>query len=170
MVLIVYSSEFAEDLEAMVSPERQWAEETALAMESMGMPRSWGKLMGWLLICDPPHQSSAQLAAALDLSAGSVSTGMRMLENAALVRRVAVPGTRGKVYEMTEDAFLLAARNEQFKVVRKLMDHGVAILGDEQSPRAQRLRRTRDFYAFLEREVPALVDRFLAEHGEGGNG
>jgi DNA-binding transcriptional regulator GbsR (MarR family) len=154
----------------MISPERQWAEETALAMESMGMPRSWGKLMGWLLICEPSQQSSAQLAAALDMSAGSVSTGMRMLENASLVRRVAVPGTRGKVYEMTEDAFLLAARNEQFKVVRKLMEIGLAILGDEETTRARRLRRARDFYAFLEREVPALVDRFLAEYGEGDNG
>src|SRR5256885_1383188 len=145
----------------MVSPERQWAEETSLAMESMGMPRSWGKLLGWLLICDPPQQSSVDLAEALDLSAGSVSTGMRMLENSGLVRRVAAPGSRAKVYEMTEDAFLLAARSEHFAVVRRLMEHGVEVLGaDRDSPRGRRLRRTRDFYAFLEREVPALVQRF----------
>jgi DNA-binding transcriptional regulator GbsR (MarR family) len=168
----------------MISPERQWAEDIALALESMGMPRSWGKLLGWLLICDPSQQSSIQLAAALDLSAGSVSTGMRMLENAALVRRVAVPGSRAKVYEMTEDAFVLAARNEQFAAIRKLLDQGVTLLGDEESLRARRMRRSRDFYAFLEHEIPALVDRFMAEdrrltglaqvpaheHGEGGNG
>jgi len=63
-----------------------------------------------LLICDPPQQSSAELAEALDLSAGSVSSATRMLENGGLIRRAAAPGRRGKVYEMTDDAFIRAAR------------------------------------------------------------
>jgi len=150
--------------------ERQYVEQAAVAMEGMGMPRSWGKLLGWLLICDPPQQSSAELAAALDLSAGSVSSGTRMLENAGLVRRVAAPGRRGKVYEMTDDAFLRATRSNQFTRFRELMEDGLALIGDDTAPRAQRLRKTRDFYAFLEREIPALFDRFEAEYGEGGNG
>jgi hypothetical protein len=37
------------------------------------------------------------------------------------------------------------------------------VLGAEDSPRAGRLRQTRDFYAYLEREFPALVQRYLAE-------
>jgi DNA-binding transcriptional regulator GbsR (MarR family) len=154
----------------MYSPERQYVEQTAVAMEGMGMPRSWGKLLGWLLICDPPQQSSGELAEALDLSAGSVSSGTRMLENAGLIRRVAAPGRRGKVYEMTDDAFIRAARSEQFSRFRELMEDGLALIGDESSPRAQRLGKTRDFYAFLEREIPALFDRFEAEYGEGDNG
>ncbi|OLB73778.1 MAG: hypothetical protein AUI14_25315 [Actinobacteria bacterium 13_2_20CM_2_71_6] len=154
----------------MYSPERQYAEETAVVLEGMGLPRAYGKLLGWLLICDPPQQSSAELAQALDLSAGSVSTGTRMLENAALIRRVAAPGRRGKVYEMTNDAMILASRNEQFRISRELMDKGLTIVGDEQAPRAQRLRRSRDFYAFLEREIPALIKRFETEYGGGGNG
>jgi DNA-binding transcriptional regulator GbsR (MarR family) len=139
-------------------------------MEGMGMPRSWGKLLGWLLICDPPQQSSAELAEALDLSAGSVSSATRMLENGGLIRRAAAPGRRGKVYEMTDDAFIRAARSEQFTRFRELMENGLALIGDDTAPRAQRLRKTRDFYAFLEREIPALFDRFEAEYGESGNG
>ncbi len=81
----------------MISPERQYAEDAALILESMGLARAHGKLLAWLLVCDPPQQSSAELAEALDLSAGSVSTGTRLLENSRLIRRVAVPGQRGKV-------------------------------------------------------------------------
>ena len=76
----------------MYSSERQYVEQTAVAMEGMGMPRSWGKLLGWLLICDPPQQSSAELAEALDLSPGSVSSGTRMLENGGLIRRAVTNG------------------------------------------------------------------------------
>jgi DNA-binding transcriptional regulator GbsR (MarR family) len=154
----------------MVSPERQYAEDAALILESMGMPRSSSKLLAWLLVCDPPQQSGADLAGALDLSAGSVSAGMRLLENARLIRRVAVPGKRGKVYEMTADAMTRAVQDDRVRIMRELMDRGLAVVGDEASPRAGRLRRTRDFYAFFEREVPALIERFEAEYGEGGNG
>ena len=77
----------------MISSERKFAEDAALVLESMGLARAHGKLLAWLLVCDPPHQSSTDLAAALDLSAGSVSTGTRFLENARLIRRVAAEAT-----------------------------------------------------------------------------
>jgi hypothetical protein len=154
----------------MISPERLYAEEVALTLEAMGMPRSSGKLLGWLLVCDPPQQSSAELAAALDLSPASVSTGTRMLENARLIRRVPVPGTRGKVYEMVEDAMTRSTQDGRVRVMRDLMDRGLAIVGGQDAPRGRRLRRTRDFYAFLDREIPELIRRFEAEYGEDGNG
>src|SRR5256886_16571712 len=120
----------------MYSPERQYAEETAVVLEGMGLPRAYGKLLGWLLICDPPQQSSADLAQALDLSAGSVSTGTRMLENARLIRRVAVPGKRGKVYEMTEDAMTRAVQDDPVRIMREVMERELDIVGGADAPRA----------------------------------
>jgi hypothetical protein len=93
-----------------------------------------------------------------------------MLENARLIRRVAVPGRRGKVYEMIEDAMTRAIQDDRVRIMRELMDRGLDVIGGDQEPRAARLRRTRDFYAFFEREVPALVNRFETEYGEGGSG
>ena len=139
-------------------------------LEGLGMPRAHGKLLAWLLICDPPQQSSADLAAALDLSAGSISTGIRMLENSRLVRRVAVPGKRGKIYELSEKGMTLAVQDNRLRLFRELMDRGLALVGDDRAPRARRLRRTRDFYAFMEREIPALITRFEADYGEGPSG
>jgi DNA-binding transcriptional regulator GbsR (MarR family) len=146
-----------------LSPEQRYAEEVAVSMESMGLPRAYGKLLGWLLICDPPHQSSAELAAALNLSKSSVSTGTRMLENAGLVRRVPAPGRRGKVFEMTEDAFMRSIAANRFTEFLDLTERGLELIGDENSPRARRLALTRDFYAFISRELPRLVARFHQE-------
>jgi DNA-binding MarR family transcriptional regulator len=154
----------------MISPERQFAEDAALVMETMGLSRAQGKLLSWLLVCDPPQQSGTQLARALDLSAGSISSATRMLENARLIRRVAVPGTRGKVYEMIDDAFIRAAQDERLDMFCDLMDKGIAVIGSPDAPRARRLRRTRDYYAFMVREIPHLIKRFEAEYGEGGSG
>jgi hypothetical protein len=138
-----------------------------MALTAMGMPPAYGKLLGWLLICDPPSQSSVELADALGLSKGSVSTGMRMLERSGLVRRVAVPGQRGHVYEMAPDAFLRAIDDgSPYRMMRELLERGLRLLGDERAPRAARLRETRDFYAFVERELPRLIDDFKKGKGD----
>jgi DNA-binding transcriptional regulator GbsR (MarR family) len=150
----------------MASPERQYAEDAAVVLEGMGLPRAYGKLLAWLMVCDPPQQSSADLAAALDLSKGSVSMGTRILENNRLIRRVPGPG-RHKVYEMTEDAIMRATQSDNYRIFRELMDRGVAILGGDEAPRAARLRHNRDFYAFMERELPKLVERFKEENDHG---
>ena len=114
---------------------------------------------------DPPAQSGAEIVAALGLSKGSVSAGLRTLEASGLVRRVAMPGRRGTFFEMTPDAIMQAAGSEKFTAFRRLMDRGLAVLGGEQAPGAERLRTTRDFYAFIEVEMPKLIERFRAERG-----
>jgi DNA-binding transcriptional regulator GbsR (MarR family) len=109
-----------------ISDERRYAEEAAVLLGGMGLQPACGKLLGWLLICDPPQQSSAELAAALALSKASVSTGMRTLERIGLARRVAVPGVRGHVYEMRPDALIDIGSDagRLYRQVRELMDRG----------------------------------------------
>lgn len=148
-----------------ISRQRRYAEEAGVVLSGMGLPQAYGKLLGWLLICDPAAQSGAELAAALGLSKGSVSAGLRTLEASGLVRRVAMPGRRGTFFEMTPDAIMRAAGSEKFTLFRELMDRGLAVLGGPDAPGGERLRTTRDFYAFLEVEVPELIRRFQTERG-----
>jgi DNA-binding MarR family transcriptional regulator len=146
-----------------LSAERRYAEEAGVVLAGMGMPQAYGKLLGWLLICTPAAQSGAELAAALGLSKGSVSAGLRTLEASGLVRRVAMPGRRGSFYEMTPDAIMRAAGSEKFTQFRQLMDRGLEVVGGDDAPGAERLRTTRDFYAFIETEMPKLIQRFKDE-------
>ncbi len=152
-------------MSAEIDEQRRYAEEAGLVLSGMGLPQAYGKLLGWLLICTPAAQSGAELAAALGLSKGSVSAGLRTLEASGLVRRVAMPGRRGTFFEMTPDAIMRAAGAEKFTAFRRLMDRGLAVLGGEDAPGGERLRSTRDFYAFLEVEVPKLIQRFQNERG-----
>jgi DNA-binding transcriptional regulator GbsR (MarR family) len=145
--------------------ERQFSEEAGRVFEQFGVSRMAGRILGWLLICDPPRQSSGELGAALGASKGSISMATRLLESYGLARRVAVPGARGDFFEITPDAFTRA--HDQIgtaRVFRQLMEVGLAVLGDQDSPRAERLRETRDLYAFMERELPGLMERFRTEY------
>lgn len=152
------------------SPERRYAEEAGVLLAGMGLPPAYGKLLGWLLICEPPAQTSAQLTAGLGLSKGSVSTGMRMLEAAGFIRRVPVSGRRGHAYEVTPDAILrTVAEPAKFRTFRELMDRGLAVKGGRDAPGAERVRLMRDFYAYIERELPKLIDRFIEQDSTKGD-
>lgn len=148
-----------------LNDERRYAEDVGLTLGQMGLPPAYGKLLGWLLICDPPSQTSAELAAALGLSKATVSTGMRMLEQIGFARRVAIPGQRGHAYEMAPDAFIKATDSgDKYAIMHNLMNRGLALIGDEDAPRARRLKITREFYSFIAARLPALVDEFKREH------
>ena len=45
--------------------EKKFIEEVGIVFEQTGLPRMAGRIFGWLLLSDPPHQSNIQLAEAL---------------------------------------------------------------------------------------------------------
>lgn len=151
-----------------VRPERQFAEEMAVFFERFGMPRGAGRLLGWLLICEHARQSTADLVAALGVTKASISVAVRLLESYGLLTRVVVPGDRSDYYEILPDAFE-GARGEigTFRAVGDLLDKGLAAIKDKNGPRGERLRETREFYRFMEREYPAMVERFQREYRRG---
>ena len=145
---------------------RKYVEELGILTAQMGTPPAYGKLLAWLLICDPPAQTSVELANALGLSKGSVSTGMRMLERSGLVRRVATAG-RGHAYEMLPDAMIRGTIDAEahWRRMAAVMSRGIELIGDEAAPQAQRLRLTRDFFAYIAEKVPEMVADFKRENG-----
>lgn len=148
---------------ADVAVDRQFAEEMSVLGERLGLPPMVARVLGWLLICDPPAQSLGEMAAALMVSRASISIATRLLAGTGLIRRTAVPGARGYHFEIEPGAFTRLNGREQFGLLRRQLERGLAILPDPEGPRAGRLREARDFYAFVERELPILVERFRAE-------
>ena len=148
-----------------VTPERQFAEEMAVQFERFGVPRGAGRLLGWLLICEPARQSTADLVAALGVGKASVSSAVRILESFGLLTRVVVPGDRSDYYEVRPDAFQAShSQLGTFTLFTKLMELGLAATADPSGPRAERLRETAAFNRFMEAEWPAMVDRFQQQY------
>jgi DNA-binding transcriptional regulator GbsR (MarR family) len=149
----------------LVDELRNYAEEIGLWSSRQGLPPAYGKILGWLLICDPPQQTSAELAAALDLSKGSVSMGMRMLERSGLARRVAIPGRRGHAYEMRPDAMFRSTTDAvpHWLAMADLMRRGIDLVGAD-TPQADRLAMTGDFFDYIAEKIPALVEDFKRDN------
>ena len=63
----------------MTEGESAFVEEMGQALATYGMTPMAGRMWGWLLICEPPEQTAADLAEALQASRGAISGTARML-------------------------------------------------------------------------------------------
>lgn len=143
----------------------QFVEDVGLTFEEIGLPRMMGRVLGWLLIADPPHQSFDELADVLQASRGSISTSTRGLIQTGLVERVSFPGQRRAYYRLRENGWsaIMERRMSSMSVIRRLAERGLDLLSEEPEDRRRRLEEMRSLYAFFEREMPALIERWRKE-------
>jgi len=61
--------------------EKRFVEEVGIFFEQSSLPRMAGRILGWLMISNPPHQTTGELTQALLASKGSISTMTRLLSS-----------------------------------------------------------------------------------------
>ncbi len=141
---------------------RQFIEDVGVLYGEMGFPRMAGRIFGWLLVCEPPHQSAEQLATIVEASKGSISSMTRLLIQMGMVERIGIPGRRDTYYRIRSGSWSELMKNHlsNLTAMRKLAERGLDLMTDRAHELCQRLQALRDFHAFLEREIPALLDRY----------
>jgi DNA-binding MarR family transcriptional regulator len=149
---------------------RDFVERLGMFFEQVGGSPMMGRILGWLLVCEPSHQSSTELAEALGASKASISTSSRQLLALGLIERVPVPGARGAWFRLTPDAWAVHLQRDLMALTmfRELLDSGIGAMRDEPAPRAARLQEARALFVFFEGEYPLIIQRFKALQSTGG--
>jgi hypothetical protein len=149
----------------MNTDEAEYVEQVAGMLSAAGLPRMAGRVWAWLLICEPPEQTAADLADALHASRGSISGTTRLLQTAGLIHRITRRGDRREYFSVPEGATvgILRSRLPSTIAWRQLAERGLTLLADRPPATRARLQEVHDVYAFMERELPAMLDRFEAE-------
>jgi DNA-binding transcriptional regulator GbsR (MarR family) len=144
---------------------REPAERLALALTRAGLQRMTARLLAAFLFTDQPGLTMGDLADDLGVSPGSVSAGIKTLTSVGLIEQIPAPGSRRDHYRMRDDAWptLFSTQNQVIRVMQEAADDGIAASGPN-SVASRRLEDMRDFYAFMVRELPALVDRWQQHH------
>ena len=146
---------------------REFVEDVGLAMDGAGLPRAAGRVFGWLLVCDPPEQTATDLIEALESSTGGVSQSLRLLIHFKFVERFGRPGDRRSYYRVAPGAWerVMAAQQADTIRFRQLGERGLELLASAPGQRRRRLSEMTAFYSFLEKEMPALMQRWATTRG-----
>lgn len=156
------------DQEQQKAEERHFVEDVGLFFEQYGVPRMAGRVLGWLMISDPPHQSLGDLADVLMASKGSISTMTRLLVQVGLIERVSLPGLRRDYFCIKSDTDELITQGlVKISAMRQLSERGLKLLEGKDSRLRQRLETMHVMYTFFENQFPALLERWKQERQRG---
>src|SRR2546427_1050967 len=142
-----------------------FANEMGMFYEDLGLPRAWGRVLGWLLVCEPDFQSAEDFANVLHGSRGSVSMTTKALIRSGMVERRTIRGDRRTYYRIRPESWtaVLEEQQQSTKRLRTLAERGLELLKEKEPEQRHRLEEMHSLMAFFEQELPALVDRWRRE-------
>ncbi|WP_063775236.1 GbsR/MarR family transcriptional regulator [Streptacidiphilus anmyonensis] len=144
-----------------------YIERFAGVLTDTGFPRMPARVFVALMTADSGRLTAAELAETLRISPAAVSGAVRYLSQLQLVGRERDPGSRRDRYRVFDEVWREAMLQRDFVLSRwqSALTEGIRLLGED-SPASSRLDESLQFFTFLRREMPALLERYYREREE----
>ncbi|MFI6743199.1 GbsR/MarR family transcriptional regulator [Nonomuraea sp. NPDC050451] len=146
----------------MTEQERllEWVERVAMYLARDGVPPIAGRVLGWLMVCDPPEQSAGQISQAIGASRASLTSNLRLLTSMGFLTWRTRPGERTVYYRMAEDAWGVVVRH-QIASITSFLDitrDGLGLVGpdDDRATRVRQAHATFEWMAKVFDNAPPL--------------
>jgi hypothetical protein len=123
-----------------------------------GFPPMAGRLLGYLMICDPPQQTIEELSDALMASRSAITGAVKLMEGYGLVRRTRRAGERAD--RIGPDVAALEPRNFDSRLFIEqaaLFREGLALLADAPPGRRAPLEELAALADFLGERLPQVL-------------
>lgn len=123
-----------------------------------GFPPMAGRLLGYLMICDPPQQTIDDLAEALMASRSAITGAVKLMEGFGLVLRTRKAGER--VDRVSPRLEALEPRNFESRLFQEqaaLFREGLALLADAPPARRAPLEELTALADFLGERLPQVL-------------
>ncbi|NGY66487.1 transcriptional regulator [Lentzea sp. NEAU-D13] len=128
----------------------EWVERVAMYLARDGVPPIAGRVLGWLMVCDPPEQTAAQISAAIGSSRASLTSNLRLLSSMGFLSWRTRPGERTVYYRMAEEAWSAVVR-QQIAGIASFLDitrEGLDLVGSDDD-RATRIRQAHATFEWM---------------------
>ena len=147
--------------------KKHFIEDISLYFEQMGLPRMAGRVLGVLLISDPPEQSLTDLCEVLQTSKSALSTTTRLLTEMGLIERVPSSKPREVAFGFKPGGWVtfMRMRLRLMASLHQIAERGLELLKDEPPALRARLQEAHDMFSLIEEQLPALLRRI--EHDRG---
>jgi hypothetical protein len=139
----------------------RFVERFAVVLSDSGIPRMPARVFAYVLAEDAESYTAADLANGLRVSLAAISGAVRYLVQVGLLAREREPGSRSDHYRIFDDDVwgrIFSQRSPALVRYEEAAAEGAALL--KPGPGARRMRETREFYAFLQADLPDLLERW----------
>lgn len=142
-----------------------FAEEMGVEFEQLGSTRMLGRVLGALMVADPPETTAEELATFLQASRGSISQATRQLVQLGLIERINRTGVRRDFYRVRRNAWVEASRHKTSEIhaMQALFKRGLRAMEGASDEARLALTESLRFMEFWEKESQALFARWEAQ-------
>jgi len=146
--------------------EMHFIEDIGLYFERLGLPRMAGRILGVLLISDPPAQSITEIREKLNASKSSISIMARLLVEAGLIEKVPSPMPRRDYFKFKTGGWILYMQQwfDLMSGLHKITERGIVLLNDKPAELKSRLMEAHDLFSYLEEHFPTLLEKLRNGH------
>jgi hypothetical protein len=140
-------------------PVLEWVERVSMYLARDGVPPIAGRVLGWLMVCDPPEQSAGQISDAIGASRASLTSNLRLLTTMGFLGARTRPGNRTTYYRMADDAWSIVVRR-QIETMASFLDlsrDGITLAGPGNDDRVRQAHRTFEWMAAAFSAAPPLT-------------
>ena len=136
-------------------------------MFETGIPRMPARVFSALLANSAGWMTAAELCAMLDASPAAISGAVRYLIQVGLVARERETGSRRDHFVLHNDVFyeLMSQDARALDKWETGIRTGMLAVGPD-TPAGRRMQEMVDFFAFLQEEIPAMMDRWKVRRAQ----
>lgn len=136
----------------------EWVERISMYLARDGVPPIAGRVLGWLMVCDPPEQSAGQISDAISASRASLTSNLRLLTTMGFLTSRTRPGNRTTYYRMADDAWSIVVRRQIAAMASflELSRDGITLAGPGNDDRVRQAHRTFEWMAAAFAAAPPL--------------
>ena len=141
----------------------RFVERFAMTLTELGMARMPARVFGALLVTDSGRLTAPELADMLRVSPAAISGAVRYLEQTGLISREREPGARRDHYRVFDDMWYEVFTRRD-RLLERWLDNsreGALLLGTD-TPAGARMAEMLEFFEFLHKELPAMLERWRA--------
>ena len=140
---------------------RRYADQLAALLDAAGSPRMPARPLMALLTSDDGELTAEELSRTLGISAAAVSGAVRYLQSIQVVRAGSLPGTRRRSYTLAPKWYTITlSRSTMYGELREMLRLRPPAIGPGTAA-GERVQEMADFYAFLSRRFPEILEEWL---------
>ncbi len=141
----------------------KFVEEAGLLMESFGMTRMSGRILGAILVSDNEKISFFELVEWIRASKSSISTNIRLLIRIGFVKMVTIPADRKTYYILNDEinwGDLLSNRMKMLTLFKILLRKAWDLRVDKNDRTSNWTRNAIGFYEWTEKAMTEMIDKY----------
>ncbi|MEZ5085658.1 MAG: helix-turn-helix domain-containing protein [Tessaracoccus sp.] len=140
---------------------RRYSEQLAALLDGAGFPRMPARVLMALVTSPEGELTAEQISQTLGISPAAVSGAVRYLRSVQVVRVASLPGTRRRIYTLAPKWYTITlSRSTMYGELREIVRLLPPSIGPD-TPAGQRVREMADFYAYLSRRFPEILEEWL---------